>query len=595
MTTVIVLTALVVSLFATSSLLFNDIFVLQRSLLKETHSLAQVIGENNVGALLFDDNNFSKKSLSSLTAIPHVIEASLFKEDGTLFAQYINQKETHHLLEKFKQVTGLSLFNHYIEQTHQINFDHKVIGKVKIRADFRTIYTRLKWALFIILSVLLGACAIAAFAIRPLHRTISSPILKLANTMDTVSQQQDYSLRINNQNNDEIGVLNERFNEMLSQIQNRDTQLGQANQSQALLINRLGDAQRIAKLGNWEWDPKDDILSLSKQCFHILGLEISEPNLTLNDYLALVHENDREKLKSVLVDCQKQGSSTNLEYRVIQKGGSEIFLHQEIEYISNTDKQKTLLTGTIQDISERKQTERELVDKTLKLEQTNQELDQFAYVASHDLKAPLRAIANLSEWIEEDLVDSINEETASHMALLRGRVRRMEGLIQGILEYSRIGRVSIQNRKVDIAELLEETIDLLPIPPEFQIKVANNLPVLHAPRVPLGQVFSNLIGNAIKYHDRADGQVEITVREDHKFYEFTIADDGPGIAPEYHEKIFTIFQTLAPRDDVESTGIGLSLVKKIVEANGGRITIESEGRGCRFKFTWPMQDKTNDR
>lgn len=221
-----------------------------------------------------------------------------------------------------------------------------------------------------------------------------------------------------------------------------------------------------------------------------------------------------------------------------------------------------------------------------RLEKRNQELDQFAYVVSHDLKAPLRAIANLSQWLEEDLNDCLTEDTRQQMDLLRGRVHRLEALIDGILQYSRVGRVAVQPETVSVEALLHEVIDTI-VPPDFSIEIAAQMPTLKTERVPLEQVFTNLISNAIKHHDRPAGRIQITVTDHGDCYEFAVTDDGPGMAPQFHDKIFGIFQTLEPRDKVESTGVGLAVVKKIVERQGGTIRVESElGQGATFRFTW---------
>jgi light-regulated signal transduction histidine kinase (bacteriophytochrome) len=237
----------------------------------------------------------------------------------------------------------------------------------------------------------------------------------------------------------------------------------------------------------------------------------------------------------------------------------------------------------------------ELADKAKALERSNRELGQFAYITSHDLKAPLRAIANLSRWIEEDIEESLTPDTRKQMDLLRGRIHRMEALIEGILQYSRVGRVSVDMVEVDVAALLSEVIDTLAPPAGFNIEIAPGMPTLHTTRVCLSQVFANLIGNAVKYHDRDDGHIQVSVEDEGDFYRFSVADDGPGIANEYHKKVFTIFQTLQARDTVESTGIGLTLVKKIVEEQGGVIKLESAlGEGAIFHFSWPKHPVTND-
>ncbi len=232
----------------------------------------------------------------------------------------------------------------------------------------------------------------------------------------------------------------------------------------------------------------------------------------------------------------------------------------------------------------------ELDGLTRTLERRNAELDQFAYITSHDLKAPLRGIANLSRWIEEDLEEAMTPEVAGQFDMLRGRVSRMEAMIEGILQYSRIDRAEVAPESVDVKALLTEVIDLLDPPPGIAVTLDPDMPTLHTQRLRLQQVFQNLLSNAIKHHDKAQGHIHVGVRTCGGGYEFSVTDDGPGIAPKYHDKVWMIFQTLEARDKVENTGVGLALVKKIVEGQGGTVGVTSEeGRGATFRFTWPQR------
>jgi len=224
------------------------------------------------------------------------------------------------------------------------------------------------------------------------------------------------------------------------------------------------------------------------------------------------------------------------------------------------------------------------------LAERNRELNEFAYITSHDLKAPLRAIANLSEWIEEDLQDRTEPSTFHYTSLLRKRVYRIENLLNGLLKYSRAGRLHIKAETVSTAAVLKDVIDLLTPPASLTIVIGDDMPVFRARRLLLQQAFSSLIGNAIKHRRDPKGRIEITARPVGKFYEFTVKDDGPGIAPEHHDKIFMIFQVLEPRDKTENTGVGLAIAKKIIEAEGGDISVESDlGCGATFRFTWPVE------
>lgn len=227
------------------------------------------------------------------------------------------------------------------------------------------------------------------------------------------------------------------------------------------------------------------------------------------------------------------------------------------------------------------------------LEGRNQELDQFAYVVSHDLKAPLRGIESASRWIEEDMGPvGLPPHIREFLALMRQRVHRMENLITGILELARVGRVAQANEAVFVRQLLREIADTQGLPAGMHLELPFFLPTLTTNRTQLQQVFSNLISNAVKYHDHpASGTLHIGCDDvSEQLYRFSVQDDGPGIAPEYHERIFIIFQTLVERDTLESTGVGLAIVKKIVERQGGRIWVESaEGQGATFFFTWPKK------
>jgi PAS domain S-box-containing protein len=232
----------------------------------------------------------------------------------------------------------------------------------------------------------------------------------------------------------------------------------------------------------------------------------------------------------------------------------------------------------------------ELARLAAALERSNRELDAFAYAASHDLRAPLRGIANLAQWIEEDLAaeSRLKQETAEMLQLMRSRMHRMEALIEGLLEYSRAGRVRQAPERVEVKELVKGVVDLLAPPESVTINLEPDLPVLSTERVPLEQIFLNLINNALKHAARKDAEVTIAAHDKGTCYDFSVRDNGPGIAPEFRERIWGIFQTLEPRDKVEGTGIGLALVKKLVEARGGRAWVESTvGQGATFRFLWP--------
>lgn len=222
------------------------------------------------------------------------------------------------------------------------------------------------------------------------------------------------------------------------------------------------------------------------------------------------------------------------------------------------------------------------------LQRKNVELSQFAHIVSHDLKAPLRGIDNVVTWIEEDHTHELSSKMKEYLSLIKGRLIRAEKLIQGILMYSRIGRELPEKEDVDLNTLILETLEPLAPNTQLNIQIQKNLPVINTERIPLQQVLSNLIVNAIKYHDKDNGLINVSFKNDKDYYTFNVMDNGPGIDKSYHEKIFVIFQTLQERDSFESTGVGLAIVKKILEDRKQLIkVISSPNKGSIFTFTWP--------
>lgn len=290
-------------------------------------------------------------------------------------------------------------------------------------------------------------------------------------------------------------------------------------------------------------------------------------------------------------DLRMMGEGRDLFAR--GKSGNEFPVEIGLNPIQIGDEQFVL--ASIVDISERKRSERSLADYTRQLEKSNEELDEFAYVASHDLRSPLQAVKNLANWIRDDNAETLSDESVRHVDLMHQRIQRMERLLDDLLQYSRVGRVEQSIAEVDVARLLDAIIDTLPRPEGIQVHVEPGMPVLRTLRAPLDMTLSNLIQNAIKHHDRSEGKITVSCEDAGEYFRFSVADDGPGISPEFHERIFKMFETLRPRDDVEGSGMGLSLVEKTVETMGGRVSLESEpGQGSTFSFTWPKNTPLGD-
>ena len=291
----------------------------------------------------------------------------------------------------------------------------------------------------------------------------------------------------------------------------------------------------------------------------------------------------------------------NLDYRVGISSEDEIgqlsrAFDQMIENLAAITTSRDELNA---EIAQRKRAEEEITilnegleqriaTRTMELERVNEEQKDFAYVVSHDLKAPLRAVTQLADWISQDYAPAFDEAGMEQMNLLVSRVKRMDALIDGILQYSRIGRVNGEAKQIDLNTLVRDVIQLISPSDHIQIIIENELPVIVCDRMRVQQVFQNLLSNAMKFMDKPEGEIRIGCVDEDTHWKFSVADNGPGIDEKYHEKIFQIFQTLVSRDEHESTGVGLSIVKKIVEFHGGKVWVESEvGKGSAFFFTLP--------
>lgn len=318
----------------------------------------------------------------------------------------------------------------------------------------------------------------------------------------------------------------------------------------------------------------------------ITGYTENELRGSLTDRLYLSQEDFKDsgiKANATLA----RGDTYEVEQPMRHKDGSVFQARIIATAIDPVEPQR----GTIlimEDISERKNQEREREAFIEALNRSNEELKEFAYIVSHDLKAPLRAIGSLAEWISIDYADKLDEEGRENLSLLLGRTKRMNALIEGILRYSRLSRMKPERDNLDANRIAGLVIGALAPPEHITVRVEGTLPTVTYDRTHLEQLFQNLISNAIKHMGKPTGEVVISCRDADTAWEFCVRDTGLGIEEKHFERIFKIFQSLKPRDELESTGIGLTLVKKIVETNGGAVWIKSTvGQGSEFHFTIP--------
>jgi PAS domain S-box-containing protein len=335
-------------------------------------------------------------------------------------------------------------------------------------------------------------------------------------------------------------------------------------------------------------DMQGRYLSVNRAYASIVGCSVNE--MIGMEWQKTVHPIDLGREMNAHKEMLKSGK-VKFESRGFRKDGSTFY--QEVTIIKNIDKNGQLKGHYrfVRDVTERKMAEERQAQLLKELESANQELNDFAYIVSHDLKAPLRAIGSLANWILTDYTDKFDKDGKEQMNLLLSRVKRMHDLIEGILQYSRVGRTREEKAQVDLNELVPGIIDMIAPSETIEIKIENELPTILCEKIRIQQVFQNLLSNAIKFMDKPKGTIKIGCVENNGYWMFSVADNGPGIEEKHFAKIFQIFQTLSPRDEFESTGIGLSVVKKIIEMYGGKVWVESKvNSGSTFFFTLPKEE-----
>ncbi|MEE9616022.1 MAG: ATP-binding protein [Anaerolineae bacterium] len=437
----------------------------------------------------------------------------------------------------------------------------------------------------IVLGIAVGVALVVATLGVLFARTITEPVRQLVRGAGEIGGGNlDYRIEVRGR--DEIGQLAGAFNDMAAKRKWAEQALRESEQWLSTTLKSIGDAV-IAT------DAQGLVTLMNPVAENLTGWgEAEAMGKPLENVFDIINEQTGERAENPVARVLREGIVVGLANHtvLIARDGTKWPIADSGAPMR--DEQGNII-GTVmvfRDVTKRVQAEKALRENSAQLEAVNAELADFAYVVSHDLKAPLRAISQLANWISDDYAEILDEDGQEKLHLLTGRTKRMHNLIEGILQHSRIGRVTEEERSVDLNRLVQEAVDSLAPPEHIQITVQDELPTVVGERTRLGQVFQNLLGNAIKFMDKAEGRVSIGCADEGAHWLFSVADNGPGIDEKYYGKIFQIFQTLAPRDKVEGTGVGLALVKKIVETWGGRVWVEpTVGKGSTFYFTLPKK------
>ncbi|MBN1359419.1 MAG: GAF domain-containing protein [Sedimentisphaerales bacterium] len=652
---------------------------LRKGMVRDLSTYADILADNCKAAITFEVATDANEVLRTVAAVPSILLTGVYKKDRTLFAAY-RRPDADVTVPLPEHLPRGHLFKHgRLTLAQPITLEGETIGTICLISDLEPMYTRLAHGIGVIVSILIVASLAAYLVSAKVQGVISSPILYLAGVANFVSQKKQYAIRAEQHSTDEVGLLIEAFNEMLEQIQQRDTALVGANeQLEARVRERTAELTRtnekltreivfrkkaeqilkqrteriihhqrtLVKLSKYTHkDLASAIRKTTEEAARTLSVERvgvwflndGSDELVCEDLYQQSRDSHEEGQRLEAADCpgyfqaidsnrivavddaRRDPRTRELTKEYLEPAGITSLLdvpirlhgktlgvlsHEHVNAAREWSLEEQDFAASIADMislqieaNERQKAERalakaneHLADIVRELRRSNKELQDFAYVTAHDLKAPLRGIGTLTDWITSDYADKLDEQGRQQLQLLKGRVSRMSELIDSILHYSEIGRTAKRVESVDLNGLLPEIVGQLSPPENIQITIDPDLPTLVAEKARLIQLFQNLIGNAIKYMDKPAGRIDVSCVSQDDHWKFGIADNGPGIDRKYFTKIFQMFQTLTRRDELESTGIGLAVVKKIVDLYGGNVWVESTvGEGTTFYFTLPKQ------
>jgi PAS domain S-box-containing protein len=708
-------TALVLACLA---LMIYDVVSLRSSTATALSTQAQIIGTNTVSALVFDDPETAERTLGALRASPRIEGAALYRPDGSSFALYRREPNLAPLVlpSLGPALAASTTFEDWrLHAVQPVTLDGKSVGILYIRSDLEEITSRLtQYGLILVVIVLLAMTA-SLLVSRIAHESISKPIIDLAALATHVSTKQDYSVRAPLNDLGELGVLHSAFNEMLSQIQQRDRSLMESHETEreatrhatelAAIVEASDDAiigeslegiirtwnagaerhygysaaeavgqsldlivpadrreelaQMLSAVGNGEtvrrlqtvWRTKGgrlvdvsltvspiraasgEVIGASAVARDVteqrqieerfrLAVEASPSGMILVDAagrIVLVNgevermfgyargELINESIERLVPDrarrvhaelrdgflsaAEGRRMGQGRDVRGRRKDGTEFPAEIGLNPFSTREGRLTL--SVIVDISERQAMLERLEAQTAELQRSNDELMQFAYVASHDLQEPLRMVASYTELFSARFTGQIDERADKYIRYISEGATRMQRLVRDLLVFARVGRQTVPTLPVDMNAVCQRVLnDLKPLIDGSDAEViVNHLPTVLSDDIQVGQVLQNLVANAIKFRGNAPPRIVVSAGRVREMARVSVEDNGIGIDMKFHDRVFEIFQRLHERGAYEGTGVGLAVVKRIVERHGGRVWFESiVGEGTRFHFTLPLAE-----
>ena len=561
-------------LLAAFGIVITDSLLFRGYLRRDLSALARIIADNTTAALSFDDPKSAAETLGSLRARPHVIDACVYRPDGAIFATYSRPDSTG--CPPAAPGMGIRFTAKGVIVSQPIMLSGRQIGSLILQYDLGEIWERIRLYGSTVLGVLLASSLVAFLLSSRLREMIAAPISHLVRATTSVSETGDYSTRADKFSNDELGLLVDRFNEMLAGIQSRDDALKKERERFRFMAESMPQKIFTAR-------PDGYTDYLNRQWSEYTHLPLDQ--MTGSNWAQLIHPDDVEETVAAWKHSVETGEPLRLEHRLRNAAGKYCWHLTSAHAMRDTDSRIIMWIGSSTEIHEQK-------EKEQALRRANDDLQQFAYSASHDLREPIRNVAVYSEIVANRYQGVLDEEGRMFLGFLTEGGRRLAMLVSDLLAYTSAGTGELTEPKVDSTAVLKHSLSSLAeaIRESGAEVTYDPLPEIYMGEAHLQQVLQNLLSNALKYRDQSPPRIHVSAVRQSADWCFSVKDNGIGIDPQYKEKIFGVFKRLHHDRTYGGTGIGLAICKRVVERYGGRIWVDSEpGKGSTFYFTVPRR------
>jgi PAS domain S-box-containing protein len=609
---IIMLTCITALLLAGGAFIGWEQKALRNSMLQNVSTQTEMIAENCKAALAFQDTEDAKETLTALHVEPSIVFGCVYAKDNKLFATYYRDYPEIKVHPSKFQKRGFHFGDGFLTVFRPIVLDGEVIGTVCLQSDLTPMYVMLKRNITVIIVVLSLVSLVAYFVSSRLQGVVSEPIFKLAESATKIGKG-ELSHRVKIQSKNELGLLAASFNNMASKLKESYTDLEQKVKERTAANTKLKEeiaerkkAEQALRVSTEQWqntfnairdgvfllDAESKILQynkamaklLRKPCSQIIGRPCYE----------VVHGTSEPIEECPFVRTKATKRRENI---VLQMNGR--WFDSIIDPLLDDSGNLIGAAHILADITERKEAEqklqalnRDLIATAKKLEESNRQLKDFVYIASHDLREPLRKISSFGGLLQNSLGGSLAKDDLENLNFMIDGAKRMSQMIEGLLAYSRINTQEVPFEVVDLNEIVEQ-LQQLELAEALEetggtIEIPQLLPKVQSNPIQIRQLLQNIIVNGIKYRrDQVRPQMVIRAKQiDNDKVRIEVQDNGIGIKPEYHNDIFTMFRRLHSRRKYDGTGIGLAVCKKIVEKHKGQIGVESKyGEGSTFWFT----------